>query len=216
MSGSARKSRAEAHGEAQRDRILCAAHQCFVDRGFHAAGMASIAETAGISAGLIYRYFESKNAIILAIIERHLAEVQADIRALQSAPEVVAQRITARFHGWRGQECATLDPGLLLEIVALAKREPRVAEALRVADERIRAELGAWLLQAWEQAGCRLTAAEARERVFLLQCFVEGLVIRSIKQPDSEHALLKNSLRPLLAWLLPGDLEPPAAEADAP
>lgn len=92
--------------------------------------------------------------------------------------------------------------GLLLEIVALAKREPRVAEALRVADERIRAELGAWLLQAWEQAGCRLTAAEARERVFLLQCFVEGLVIRSIKQPDSDHALLKNSLRPLLAWLL--------------
>src|SRR3546814_11085391 len=42
--------------------------------------MASIAETAEMSAGLIYRYFENKNAIILAIVERQLQLLSEDIR----------------------------------------------------------------------------------------------------------------------------------------
>src|SRR5262249_19557223 len=57
----------------QRQRILDAAEKCFIESGFHAATMARIAATAGISPGLIYRYFESKSAIVRAIIERHLA-----------------------------------------------------------------------------------------------------------------------------------------------
>ena len=64
------RPRAAARADLQRARILDAAQRCFVESGFHAATMAKIAETAGMSAGLIYRYFESKNAIVLAIIER--------------------------------------------------------------------------------------------------------------------------------------------------
>ena len=40
--------------------ILDAAKKCFIEHGFHAASMANIAETAGMSPGLIYRYFENK------------------------------------------------------------------------------------------------------------------------------------------------------------
>ena len=66
---------ATASGKAdlQRDRILHAAQCCFIEHGFHAASMASIAATAEMSAGLIYRYFASKNEIIVAIIDRQLA-----------------------------------------------------------------------------------------------------------------------------------------------
>ena len=60
--------------EAQRERILCAAQKCFIEHGFHAASMANIAETAQMSAGLMYRYFENKNAIVLAIVQRQLDE----------------------------------------------------------------------------------------------------------------------------------------------
>ena len=41
-----RSSKAEARTQAQRERILQAAQQCFIEHGFHAAGMAKIAETA--------------------------------------------------------------------------------------------------------------------------------------------------------------------------
>ncbi|MGL6222787.1 MAG: TetR/AcrR family transcriptional regulator, partial [Steroidobacteraceae bacterium] len=74
--------------EAQRDRILCAALKCFIDHGFHAASMASIAETAQMSAGLMYRYFENKNSIVLGIIARQLDEKRAGIRQLHSSNDI--------------------------------------------------------------------------------------------------------------------------------
>lgn len=208
MNEPTQKSKAEARCEAQRERILSAARKCSIESGFHAASMASIAETAGVSAGLIYRYFESKNAIILAIIERKLNEVQADIQRLQSESEVVANRLIKLFDSWRHNQSSTMEPGLFLEIAALATRDQQVAEALRSADQRVRAELRAWLMQAWEKAGCGLAEAQALERVFVMQAVIEGLVIRAIKQPDSDPDLVKEGLRPLLAYLLPVDREP--------
>ncbi|NMM78326.1 hypothetical protein B2J88_48645 [Rhodococcus sp. SRB_17] len=76
-------------GAAFRKRILAAAKKCFVEYGFYTASMASIAETAEMSAGLIYRYFESKDAIILAIIEQQLHENRASIARLQSSHDIV-------------------------------------------------------------------------------------------------------------------------------
>lgn len=205
MSEPSRKSRAEARCEAQRARILLAARKCFAESGFHAANMASIAETAGVSAGLIYRYFDSKNAIILAIIERKLNDVQADIRRLRSDSAGVARRLVELFDGWRRNEGTALEPGLFLEIVALATRDRQVAGALHAADRSIRAELGGWLMQVWQNAGHDLTETEMVERVFFLQCCIEGLVIRAIKQPDCQQSLVEGSLKPLLDHLLPDD-----------
>ena len=54
--------RSAERGQRQRDRILAAAQQCFITHGFHAASMANIADTAGMSAGLIYRYSREARA----------------------------------------------------------------------------------------------------------------------------------------------------------
>ncbi|MBL8260013.1 MAG: TetR/AcrR family transcriptional regulator [Candidatus Competibacteraceae bacterium] len=203
MSAESRKSKVEARCEAQRERILRAARQCFVESGFRAASMASLAETAGMSAGLIYRYFENKNAIILAIIQQYLDEVQADIRQLQAGSETVASHIMERFAGWQRNESRILEPGLFLEIAALATRDPQVAAALHAADRRIGAELDAWLMRAWQTAERRLPEAEVAQRVFVLRCFIEGLIVRAIKQPDTGPELLQASLSRLLAYVLP-------------
>ena len=53
---------AEATGK--RDAILRAALQLFTERGFHGAAMPLVAELAGVGAGTIYRYFESKEALV--------------------------------------------------------------------------------------------------------------------------------------------------------
>jgi AcrR family transcriptional regulator len=73
-----------ARAEAQRERILASAKQCFIERGFHAATMATIAEAAGMSPGLVYRYVENKSAIVRAIIEEQLAKIRADIATRRS------------------------------------------------------------------------------------------------------------------------------------
>ena len=48
----------------KRDAIMAAALSLFVERGFYGTAVPEIAERAGVGAGTIYRYFESKEALV--------------------------------------------------------------------------------------------------------------------------------------------------------
>ncbi|MGE0400466.1 MAG: TetR/AcrR family transcriptional regulator [Kofleriaceae bacterium] len=51
----------------KREAILDAALELFVERGFFGTAVPEIADKAGVGAGTIYRYFESKEALVNAI-----------------------------------------------------------------------------------------------------------------------------------------------------
>lgn len=53
-----------------RQRILDAAFKKFAQEGFAKTSVSSVAKKAGISKGLIYHYFESKEAILAAIFDQ--------------------------------------------------------------------------------------------------------------------------------------------------
>jgi TetR/AcrR family transcriptional regulator, repressor of fatR-cypB operon len=55
----------------KRDRILDAALGLFAERGFHGTSVPEIAEAAGVAAGTIYRYFESKEQLVNALYQEH-------------------------------------------------------------------------------------------------------------------------------------------------
>jgi AcrR family transcriptional regulator len=59
----------EEHLEAKREIILHAALACFARDGFHKTKMSDIAEMAGVSDGLAYRYFSSKDEIIQEAVQ---------------------------------------------------------------------------------------------------------------------------------------------------
>jgi TetR/AcrR family transcriptional regulator, repressor of fatR-cypB operon len=50
--------------------ILGAALELFAERGFHGTAVPLVAERAGVGAGTIYRYFESKEALVNALYRR--------------------------------------------------------------------------------------------------------------------------------------------------
>jgi TetR/AcrR family fatty acid metabolism transcriptional regulator len=50
--------------------ILDAAREVFVEKGLHETAMADIARAAGVSDGLLYRYFESKRALLDAVLRQ--------------------------------------------------------------------------------------------------------------------------------------------------
>jgi len=52
------------------DAILEAALELFVERGFHGTAVPEIAERAKVGAGTIYRYFESKEALVNALYRK--------------------------------------------------------------------------------------------------------------------------------------------------
>jgi AcrR family transcriptional regulator len=58
----------------RRNQILDAARGCFRDNGFHPTTMAQIAGRAGISVGLIYQFFASKDALIEGIVHADFAD----------------------------------------------------------------------------------------------------------------------------------------------
>ncbi|HEV8320376.1 MAG TPA: TetR/AcrR family transcriptional regulator [Myxococcota bacterium] len=53
----------------KREAILDAALELFAERGFHGTPVPLVAERAGVGAGTIYRYFESKEALVNALYQ---------------------------------------------------------------------------------------------------------------------------------------------------
>lgn len=58
-----------AYLENRRQQILDAAIACFARNGFHQTTMEEIGDQAGLSPGVAYRYFDSKDDIILATLQ---------------------------------------------------------------------------------------------------------------------------------------------------
>lgn len=70
---------------ARPDEILAAAIEAFETQGFDAARMEDVAARAGISKAGVYLYFESKEALLRALIERHIAPIADRASALAEA-----------------------------------------------------------------------------------------------------------------------------------
>lgn len=193
--------RSAERSQRQRDRILAAAQQCFITHGFHAASMANIADTAGMSAGLIYRYFDSKADIILAIIARQLEDSRASIAALQQDPDL-ERRILALFEGWRARDAAVPNVALFLEMTAQASRDPRIAQAIEEADRISGDDFTAWLRQRARAAGAHPSEPELRARALSLKAFIDGLAVRALRAPHTEATLVASALGRFLPTVL--------------
>src|SRR6476646_6828472 len=67
----------------RRSQILEAAMLCFAKHGFHQTSMHDISAEAGISVGLIYRYFKNKEEVIAALAAEHKKDIADLIFALR-------------------------------------------------------------------------------------------------------------------------------------
>jgi AcrR family transcriptional regulator len=121
------------HLDARRQQILDAARRCFVRNGFHATSMQDILSEAGLSAGGLYRYFRSKEEIIVAIAENVLASIAETIEVALPAdealgPDEILGRLFATF------EKIDDDQGIArmaVQVWSEAVRSPAIAEQVR-------------------------------------------------------------------------------------
>jgi AcrR family transcriptional regulator len=115
----------------RRAQILTAARRCFVRNGFHQTSMQELVREAGMSSGAVYRYFDSKDAMIIAIAEENLDQVVTIVRdsaergatagaALASALEYVSARHADEGFG-----------AIALLVWSEALRNPALAARLR-------------------------------------------------------------------------------------
>jgi AcrR family transcriptional regulator len=123
------------HKAARRRQILDAAARCFARDGFHRTSMQDIVRESGISAGLVYRYFEGKDDMIAAIVaEWH------DQRRIVLAEDAYLDLLRAV-----GDPDARERMRLGVQIWAEAIRSPRVAEVARRTVDEPRAAVAEFL-----------------------------------------------------------------------
>jgi AcrR family transcriptional regulator len=184
----------------QRERILEAARLCFVKRGFHGASIADIALEAGMSPGLMYRYFENKNAIIKAIIERQLESGRRTLEEIKS-PEDLVDGIMHAIERWRSGSSDQMSAPLFLEISAEATRDPEISAIVHEADLLIKNHLREAMQRTASTKSMYQDERKANARLLLLLSIVEGLAVRSCRETQLDHEVLRSALTRFIAEL---------------
>ncbi len=114
----------------RRAQILRAAMVCFAECGFHQTSMHDISEEAGISVGLIYRYFQNKEAVISAMAADHKREVQAlVVRAREASSLLEALEILFTAHCC--DNAPQVEAAFVVDLFAEAGRNPHIAHLVR-------------------------------------------------------------------------------------
>ena len=186
---------------ARRDQVLCAAADCFRRKGYHGAGMAEIAKTAGMSAGHIYNYFASKEAIIESIIEQDMEKMFSIFQEFEEqAGDLVTILLDSLDHAV--DHHTDVNQGALdLEMFAEAARNDKVAEQLRKSDCYAREKMRNLLLS--ERSLIKdLSATELESRIEVMFAMINGITLRKTLNPHVDKVTLLLALRPAMRVLL--------------
>ena len=92
--------------------------------------MHDISAEAGISVGLIYRYFENKEAVISAMADRHKQEIGELLERARQAPTLL-ESLEILFTAHCCENEPRLISAFVVDLYAEASRNPRVADLVR-------------------------------------------------------------------------------------
>tara|TARA_B110000037_G_C17024321_1_gene466700 strand:+ start:392 stop:994 length:603 start_codon:yes stop_codon:yes gene_type:complete len=120
----------------RRRQILEAALICFREKGFHGASMSSICKKAKMSPGHLYHYFESKNALISAIVQSDVSFHEEKLASLVENGNTLETMLSRINEIWQLDK--DLDAALYSEIMAEASRNPEAAAVIRQHEIRLR------------------------------------------------------------------------------
>lgn len=181
--------------------IATAAARVFLAKGFHGASMQDVAREAGVSMGLLYRYYEDKAALIAAAATIDREPLLAEIAALGE----VADPLAALEDLLAGVVRAAAEPGyidLVTEVAAEACRNPRVAAVLQEDERELHTALVAAL--ALHQTAGRLRAdADLHSFALLYLTIADALALRLRFEPGRPIAPLIRSFSPSITALKP-------------
>jgi AcrR family transcriptional regulator len=81
----------------KRERLIAAARDTIYQRGIEKTTLADIAAAARIPVGNVYYYFKTKQDIVEAVVQSHLAEARAVLAAVEDAYDSPRDRLKALF-----------------------------------------------------------------------------------------------------------------------
>ncbi len=170
----------------RRTQILEAALVCFAKRGFHQTSMHDISGEAGISVGLIYRYFENKEAVISAMADRHKKEITEMLERARQAPSLL-ESLEILFTAHCCEDAPQVVSAFVVDLYAEASRNPHVADLVRDVLETAMAGVRDLIARAPEaqNAGKNLTPDDLAELIFAV---ARGMLMLDVLRPQEMTA----------------------------
>lgn len=173
-------ARKRARPNQTRERILDAAMYLFWENGYHGTGMAEVLKRARARSGSFYYFFESKEAVLEAVLDRYLESLESVIiKPAFARHRDPIQRIFAILSGYRKRVIGTeFQYGCPLGRLAL-----EIDPLQRRARKKLAANFDAWcgaVKRCLDDAGGRLPASVDRDELsrFVLTV-MEGGVMQS-------------------------------------
>jgi AcrR family transcriptional regulator len=169
-----RKRPRQARSKATVDTILEATTRVLVKHGFDALSTNAVATAAGVSIGSLYQYFPNKEALVSALIDRHMEDMNAAILAeltrVAKLPLADAARgvieLTIKAHA--------IDPDLHR---VLTEQVPRIGKLARLRElDEICHRMVAGLLSARKD---ELAIRDPDLAAFILVSTIESIVHRA-------------------------------------
>lgn len=197
--------------EQKRRDILEAAGRCFAKDGFRGASISNICSEAKISAGHLYHYFASKEAIIEAMAATGLEHAEERFNHLMKSDNPI-EALIAEIEQASTQNCIAQQhhvdvrakKQLHVDMLAEARRNPAMAEIVRKHSAKIRGML-AILLKTVQERGQIDQTLDADFAAAILLSTIEGVGNMTIRDPDLDMKQMLDMLSTLIKrFLAPG------------
>jgi AcrR family transcriptional regulator len=191
------------HIQAQKERIQEAAKKAFRECGFHNATMRKIAEYAGVSQGLAYRYFKNKDAIIETIIVEEKQKTRIFLAELKDFDDFINNSIfylKMLFEPTEIPDC--MDPVIYVELRSEANRNPEMERIIRAWDNDDMDQFMDFITRCYKQEGRSISTEALHCKMSLIAAIFDGFAVRikslSSVVPEGMEAELRKMLKGIL------------------
>jgi AcrR family transcriptional regulator len=165
-------------------RIIEAMRVCVAARGIAGATFDQVAREAGVSRGLLYYYFATKERLLVEAVRRE-SDVRIDrleeAMAEATSADGVLAALVQTFEDFLGE--GPTAAVMIYELLTVGQRNEEIASEVAEFSRRARSHM-AELLQAKSEAGVIALRADAGTVATFLFVLADGVTMRRVSEPD--------------------------------
>jgi AcrR family transcriptional regulator len=186
--------RTAAHTAAMRERILEGGRRAFIGGGYRGTTVPTIAAEAGVSVGLIYRYFPSKEELFLELcLSGTAAELQALAERIRTITDPVERLRVAVESSFEALFDAIGAP-LVLQALSAAPADQRVRAALVRRGTDLRAFSAAFIRDAMARGEVE-AGVDVEDIALVAATLLDGALVAVAEQGDAlDRAALRETI----------------------
>ncbi len=200
-----------------RQRVIDAAIKCILEQGFYRASSNAIAETAGLSWGVIQYYFGSRESLMLAVLQEGNRRLIETLSTADLTGATISERleqysvIIERYYG---------DPEYLafIQVLLNLSHDPRTSDQTRKSmiqdSDLIRAQLDRLTSQMFSGTGIRRAALRTFPFIVLRGLALSEVMLTTLPYDTAaiqrRIAEQRRMLADAIAWLIENESAAPA------